>query len=328
MLATQQAVSMHVGMQGNEFRKACDDTLFAGYSSECSTVLGNQYPSECSTVLSNQDIIAERDADNLSDCDSDAPLHADALIIFDWDDTLFPTSWILEQGLLAEGATVSAEQEAHLEKLADQVSSTLHIAMGLGKVVIITNAEQGWIEESCTKFTPSLASLLRAIDMVSARSSFGQYTKVASEWKRMAFAHEVDLFYGSGHAGQQRNILSVGDSLHEQRALKSVSKCAPHCSGKSIKLFDVPSIGQLMEQHELLAGCLQDMVEYDGPLDVEIGAETCCMNSRRSESLRASDYPLLSACWLRLAGCWDCSCCHGFNRLIELLSMAQDRIVA
>jgi len=276
MLATQQAVdqavegqdqsSMHVGMQGNECRKACEDTV-----------------SECSTFLGNQDINAERDADNLSDCGSDARSRlkssaecdqADALIIFDWDDTLFPTSWILEQGLLADGATISAEQEVHLENLANQVSSTLQIAMGLGKVIIITNAEQGWIEMSCTKFTPSLASLLRSISMVSARSSFEQYTKSASEWKRMAFAHEVDLFYGSGNAGQQRNIVSVGDSLHEQQALISVSKSTPHCSGKSIKLFEVPSIEQLMEQHELLAGCLQDTVEYNGHLDVEIGAET------------------------------------------------------
>jgi len=252
---------MHVGIQGNECRKACDDTV-----SECSTFLGNQdNNAELSASFCSQD------ADNLSDCDSDARLQADALIIFDWDDTLFPTSWILEQGLLADGAIISADQEAHLEKLANQVSSTLQIAMGLGKVIIITNAQQGWIEQSCTTFTPSLTSLLRTIDMVSARSSYEHYTKVASEWKRMAFANEVDLFYGSG---QQRNILSIGDALHEQQALKFVSKSTPHCSGKSIKLFEVPSIEQLMEQHELLAGCLQDTVEYNGHLDVEIGAET------------------------------------------------------
>lgn len=248
---------MLADVQGNACHKACDDTA-----------------SDCSTFLGNQDTDAFHDPDNFDDCDSDSRRQAQALIIFDWDDTLFPTTWLKEQGLLADGVTMSAEQQAHLERVANQVSSTLHLAMELGKVVIVTNAQQGWIEMSCTKFTPALTSLLRTIDIVSARSSFEHYTKAASEWKRMAFAHEVDLFYGSGHSGQERNILSIGDSLHEQQALISVSKDTPHCSGKSIKLFDTPSIEQLIEQHELLAGCLKDTVEHSGNLDVEIGADT------------------------------------------------------
>jgi len=264
MLATQQVV------EGEDQWS----TLPEMRENACCTV-SEDSASECSTVFGNQDVDAQNDAGNVSDCHSDCQPEAEALIIFDWDDTLFPTSWIQEQGLLADGATISTQQEAQLDMVADQVRSTLNIALKLGKVVIVTNAEQGWIEASCTRFTPSLASLLKTIDMVSARSSFEHCTNAPSEWKRMAFAHEVDLFYGSGRAGQRRNILSVGDSLHEQQALVSLigSKCTPHSSGKSIKLFEVPSIESVIEQHELLAGCLKDLVEHDGDLDVEIGAD-------------------------------------------------------
>lgn len=230
--------------------------------------------SECSTAFDIQGTVARADDDILSDCHSDILPEADALLIFDWDDTLFPTSWIQEQGLLKDGATITIEQRAELDKVSEHVRSTLQMASTLGKIVIVTNAEQGWIEASCTRFTPSLISLLKTVDMVSARTSFEHCSCAPSEWKRMAFSHEVDLFYGPARPGQRQNVLSVGDSLHELNALVSVTRCTPQCTGKSIKLLDVPNIDQLIEQHEVLVVSLRDVIEHDGNMDIEIGAES------------------------------------------------------
>jgi len=261
MVATHQVVegedrwSSVAAMQKQVCSEALDDTA-----------------SDCSTISSSQDI-NNRHEDCLSDCCSEVCTEVETLLIFDWDDTLFPTSWLQEQGLLVDGATMSAEQEAKLELMAECARLTLQTALEIGKVVIVTNAAKGWIEMSSARFTPSLVSLLKTIDMVSARSHFEKYSQEPSEWKRMAFEHEVDLFYGSGHAGQQRNIVSVGDSVHEMHALKSVTQSMPSCCGKSLKLMEFPSVEQLIEQHEVLAGCFMDVVEHNGDLDVEIAAE-------------------------------------------------------
>lgn len=228
--------------------------------------------SECSTVSGYKDEDV-RDDDCLSASCSDSGLEVNSLLIFDWDDTLFPTSWIHKHGLLVKGVAQNADQQTQLDKMAEGVRSTLQVAMQIGTVVIVTNAEQGWIEMSCTKFMPSLVSLLKSVDLVSARTTYGNSVREPAEWKRLAFEYEVDLFYGSKDAGQQRNIVSVGDSLHELLALKSVTSGMRHCLGKSIKLLEAPSIAQLIEEHDVLTTCLFDVVQQADDLDIEIGAE-------------------------------------------------------
>jgi len=115
--------------------------------------------------------------------------------------------------------------------------------------------------------------LLKTVDIVSARSTYEQSVEEPSEWKRLAFEHEIDLFYGSGCASQQRNVVSLGDSFHELSALKSVTTGMANCCGKSVKLLESPSIEQLIDQHEVLHESLLDIVEHNGDLDVAIGAE-------------------------------------------------------
>merc|ERR1712124_11326 len=69
-----------------------------------------------------------------------------------------------------------------------------------------------------------------------------------------------------------RNIISVGDSMHELSALKSVTK-EPTCCGKSIKLLENPSIEQIIEQHDVVASSLLEVAEHNGDLDIEVGVD-------------------------------------------------------
>lgn len=237
--------------------------------------------SECSTIFDSQEFDLQHNDDNLNDCLSTSgadveSANVETLLIYDWDDTLFPTTWIRKHALLEAreaGTMLSSEQTALLASLADRASLTLQKAIQIGKVVIVTNAEQGWVETSSRLFMPSLIALLNAVDVVSARSTYEQRTHHPSEWKRLAFEHEVELFYGSSRVGEQRNIVSFGDSMHELNALMAVTKGIPNCCGKSIKFLDAPSPKQLMEQHELLAESFLDIVEHNGDLDVEIGTD-------------------------------------------------------
>jgi len=230
--------------------------------------------SDCSTASCNRDVYARPDDDdNLSDCNCESHPEAEALMIFDWDDTLFPTSWIQKHGLLVDGVTISSEQEAQLKRMADSARSTLEKALAIGTVVIVTNAEQGWIEKSCKKFTPSLVGLMKKVDMVSARSTYEKYVDSPSEWKRLAFEYEIGQFYQSGSIHQQRNIVSLGDSFHELHALAAVTRNMANCYAKSVKLLEAPSIQQLIDQHGMLTGSLNDVVEHRGHLNIEMCAE-------------------------------------------------------
>jgi hypothetical protein len=209
-------------------------------------------------------------------CDA-ALTPAKTLIIFDWDDTLFPTTWLVNQGLICEQglleAHVTPEQDELLHRLAEGVSNTLRKAMQYGKVVIVTNAVQDWVEYSCAAFMPSVCSIIDEIKIISARSTYESVEcSSPSDWKRRAFAREFDLFREDVPEDIDAPwcIVSLGDALHEQEALASVSSGIADCVAKSLKFMERPQVEQMAEQHELVLESFAEVVGLPGDLDLEV----------------------------------------------------------
>lgn len=97
----------------------------------------------------------------------------ETVFIFDWDDTLLPSSWISQKGLtLDSNAEEMRLWRPYLGRAATRAEHTLSGARALGQVIIVTNAESGWVDLSCRKFMPALADLLRHFHIVSARSMY------------------------------------------------------------------------------------------------------------------------------------------------------------
>jgi len=134
--------------------------------------------------------------------------------------------------------------------------------------VIVTNAQQGWVEMCCEKMMPSLKKVLRSVDIVSARSKYETVSCCPSEWKRLAFERELETLGASGTS--QSNIISLGDSLHEQYAVMALCEKFPSCCGKSMKFLQAPTIDQLIDQHDFVESCFLEVAEHNGNLDVEI----------------------------------------------------------
>jgi hypothetical protein len=203
---------------------------------------------------------------------------SDALFIFDWDDTLFPTSWLQREGIHVDGSGFrSQRQKAQFRKVARTASALLAAAKKLGKVIVVTNAEAGWIEQCTTHLLPELAPAIEGVQLVSARSQFIGHAEAAcpSEWKLQAFDREIQAFC-AGRAGtaSSMQVFSLGDSLYEQTALFRVAKAMPAVfRPKSVKLMEQPSVAQLAEQHELLALNLEDLFEQEGEFDIEVGSD-------------------------------------------------------
>jgi hypothetical protein len=202
----------------------------------------------------------------------------DCLIIFDWDDTLFPTTWLGEQGLLGvEEAVIIPEVDARLQALADLVAVTLEAAKRRGSVAIVTNAEQGWVDVSCSAFMPSLEAHLAGVRVVSARGCHEEHGVFApTRWKCSAFKELVGEFYsapgGTDKPPRRRSIISLGDSEHEMHALKWVTTNVD-CHAKSLKFVQRPCLQDLVDQHELVASLVDSVVDHEANLDYEIGPE-------------------------------------------------------
>lgn len=168
-------------------------------------------------------------------------------IVFDWDDTLFPTTYVQEdlglewryalerqQGLSPRSVTEVREKLQACEACAIQA---LQRAMELAHVVIITLAGSGWVDMSCCHFYPTMGKLLREIGVpiIYAQEKANQgrskeYNKqdfksdddIERFWgliKGRAIADEADRFYSQYEGQSWKNLLSIGDSNFERYGL-------------------------------------------------------------------------------------------------------------
>jgi len=247
-----------------------------------SAVLAEDSESDPSTEFASDGSESECSDD---DCDGTflAPFSVeDTFLIFDWDDTLLPTTWIEKQGLRLDGPLPTEEQNQQLQHLANQAKQTLLAAKALGEVILVTNAEHGWVELSCQKFMPGLCDSLQDVRILSARSTYEQQgVAQPSEWKYLAFQHELARFcegqpsvFGKADTAEvvarRRNVISIGDSPHEREALIRVTAHMTDSCVKAVKLMARPEAHQLCQEHELIGGCFRDLVNHDGNLDLAI----------------------------------------------------------
>ena len=117
----------------------------------------------------------------------------DHFIIFDWDDTLLSSSWLHQKGLGLASKCVPEGIREELKALEESCCKLLDRALASSnKVVIITNAELGWVELSCEKFLPRVLPFLQRIKVCSARSYFeSMYPDNPAQWKIQAFHQEI-----------------------------------------------------------------------------------------------------------------------------------------
>lgn len=195
----------------------------------------------------------------------------DRMVIFDWDDTFFPNSWVAARGLSRLSAPCEYIEAAPLlQRLTRSGAKLLQAARCVGSVVLVTNAAPGWIEETCQRFLPALWPTVQAMRRTSARFHFdGLQNESPFLWKRLAFRDEVDR-----HLKEFQHcptVLSVGDGPHERDALFFIygeGKERYKFTCKSLKLIDTPSLKHLNIQHSLLLHTLEDLLGHEGHLDL------------------------------------------------------------
>ncbi len=171
-----------------------------------------------------------------------------SLIIFDWDDTLLPTSFLTKNGIYNENLILSNSDQEKIKKLEDIVFELLSKALDRGDVFIITNAGPGWVEYSAEKYYPKIMSLLKKIHIISARGAFeSKFPNNARLWKIHAFLEikkELEDIV--------TNIICLGDSLIEMDAGKILAEKFSEAFIKTIKFREFPKPEELNKQLTLV----------------------------------------------------------------------------
>eukprot|EP00440_Ansanella_granifera_P031819 gb/GFBE01034529.1/.p1 GENE.gb/GFBE01034529.1/~~gb/GFBE01034529.1/.p1 ORF type:complete len:450 (+),score=46.22 gb/GFBE01034529.1/:1-1350(+) len=191
-------------------------------------------------------------------------LKQETCFVFDWDDTILPTSWLERIHALGGGGPLRPEVQRQLASLCSAAAQTLHLAGTMGLVIIITNSAPGWVDQSCQLFMPQILQLVRSYQI------FAKPMHAPLTFKITTFRRECK---------QYKNLISIGDGDAERAASlrlqappdrKTLGVAEePRQRIKSVKLIDLPTCQQLIVQHEMLQVRLPDVTAFQGSLDLK-----------------------------------------------------------
>lgn len=190
----------------------------------------------------------------------------DNVIIFDWDDTLCPTSFMHEDPRLAwsreapcftdpsvplydpsdrsesqNAAEYTAEASLlmaeALHRHVEAASAALRSAAACGRVVIVTLAKPGWVEVSSKNFLPGLLDVIKdlSIEVVYARDSLQTWKlrcaarddlDVLQLMKQTAMSYAICRHYKTRPCEDWLNVVGIGDAEVDRGALIEAVLCS------------------------------------------------------------------------------------------------------
>lgn len=205
------------------------------------------------------------------------------LIILDWDDTLFPTSWLVKMNIDLNIPEVCDTYKKYFSKLDKLISRLLIICMQFGRVVIITNALPIWISIS-TSVLPKTQKLTKHIKILSARDEYQHQSQNIKDWKILAFKNELSNYVFSDSNSHQiesivskqiiqkkiYNIISIGDAEYEYKALIDLYNWNKKHKKilKSIKLIKNPSLEILYDELTVLIKSIPQIAQSKVHMDL------------------------------------------------------------
>ena len=180
------------------------------------------------------------------------------LIIFDWDDTLLPTTLItgnkhnsieLSQNYIKDIKLIKRDMNVldHLN------SNLLNRASNLGTTVIITNGTKSWVDKSGGDYLPKTHHFLTThkIPVISARELGGQYNiNNPTEWKNFTFDKYIN--YLKSQNNKLSNFISLGDSVLEKNALINTCNKMNNKYIKTVKYVESPELRDLIKENILI----------------------------------------------------------------------------
>ena len=166
-----------------------------------------------------------------------------SIIIFDWDDTLLPTSFLNSKGTYNAFRQITRDERQRLLELENLVLQLLTLSVKKGDVYIITNADKKWVENSSKIFYPSISNILKKIKIISAKNKY-QKRYPSRIWKIKAFinlANNIDL-------QKITNIICSGDSAFEIEAARILATKFTEAFIKTIKFKEKPELDEVFKQ--------------------------------------------------------------------------------
>ena len=195
-----------------------------------------------------------------------------ALMILDWDDTLYPTSAIGAAGYdVTDPRALEPGLARQIGQHCDAVLQFLQlVSERADRVVMVTNSQEGWVELSGGAYAPRLLEALDGLNIpvISSQQLYAKDTACPFEWKRACFADLAQKYAQEMQARgvQNAQLISVGDGEFERLAAEACAeKIGDKVAIKTIKFDDEPSVARLQQQIEYVTEQVDSVFQGDRP---------------------------------------------------------------
>jgi len=231
------------------------------------------------------------------------------LLFLDWDDTLFPTSDIVENwdlyARIKDGTDMALSDEQL--RLVDKWGSALELYLKMtcslsNRCVILTNAKRPWVTQCVACLAPHLKPLFDREDgpvVVYAREAAvrpGHRPRSVGNpiWGRLgpsadvqrceltsaklaAMRQEAKRFYSQYPNQSWKNIISVGDARYEHDAAQELAFCRRSPQNERLRLKTIvttkdPMIRDLTYRLRLATLLWPAHVHFDGDMSIDMNA--------------------------------------------------------
>jgi hypothetical protein len=204
----------------------------------------------------------------------------ETVIISDWDDTLNITHILAGEyaryaNMLEECPEIPKELQATCDIVANATKAFLTEAQKYGRVIIVTNASEGWVQISCQRLMPSIYNLVTSFTIISARECYEEYTSSPHMWKQYAF-RDILLMQFLKTPDIRKNIISIGDGTAEQYAIRTLRTSSygktdiDLITTKSIRIMGMVKEDVMARQLKFVTDSLDKLVHYSLPIDVDV----------------------------------------------------------
>lgn len=224
--------------------------------------------------------------------------HPSTLIILDWDDTCLATS-LLSTLAKKEGRSspLELDKASWWSETWDLLETSIIKAVSsfdkMGQIHIVTNAQQYWVEMSCSKFFPRLKMLLdqMEVNIVSARAQYEHDSGCPKQWKVLAMKSIMRDYLKKSpsppSSDKFHQCFTMGDAPHDVAAFW---EAATHHNTfgyiKSLKFNLQPSLRLLKGQWEMVEQSANYFCKARTNFNLSLQAvfETPCQKRARSSN--------------------------------------------
>ncbi len=214
-------------------------------------------------------------------------LYLTNIFIIDWDDTLFPTTWVNQKQINLTDAQSINNYKLYFLELDKTVSNFLETFNKIGDIYIVTNANIKWIKTCLTILNSTRNTIIKnKINIISARDSYSQTANSPTEWKIRTFQDILEDIVKKLVINLKPNtclnIVSLGDAHYEYIALinldtyfknnkliKNIPDNNINYLLKSIKFIEKPEFDYVIDQLQVILKNKNSIINKLGYIDLK-----------------------------------------------------------